>query len=123
MMEQQLKRSRELEDVVVHARLNARRFMFDLLSASYVMHVMTHTWEEKYCNGVDNRTDSPLPDYCERLVDYWLHYDLLPAPEDELVFSNKYDYGVLQSKPLRCPRALPTDGTLLQQAKAKKGKF
>ncbi len=106
------KRSRDCIDTVVYARINARKFVLNLVSTSYVMHLMTHQWEELYCGGVDNRSSAPVPDYCERLVDYWLYYDLLPAADTELVFSNKYDIGVLQSKPLRRPPPLPTDGSV-----------
>ena len=118
-----MKRSRECIDTVVHARINARRFLFNLLASSYVMHVMTHQWEEECCDGNDNLSEEPELIWCERVADYWLYHDLLPEPDAELVFSNKYDIGTLQSKPLRCPRALPTDGTCLAQAAKKKGKF
>jgi hypothetical protein len=116
------KRSRDCIDTVIYAEVDARQFVLDMLAHSYDIHAATHEIEAEFFNGAENVGDMPDPTYLQRVLNYWLHFDLLPAPVDKLVFSNKYEIGVLQSKPLRCPRPLPTDGTALMQAKMKKGK-
>ncbi len=117
-MSERGKRSRDCVDTIVYYETSARQFNFDLLANGYLMHKATVEWETEFCDGMDNENgDDPLPDPSLRVLRYWLAYDLLPASNEVIRFTNLYDNGVAQTRSKRCPPALHTDGSCLRRAR------
>ncbi len=112
------RRSRYCIDTVVFHESNARQFCFEMLANGYLMHKATMEWEAEFCCGADNNNgDNPYPDPTARVLRYWLAYDLLPETDETIRFSNLYDNGVAQTRKVRCPPALATDGSCIKRAK------